>query len=83
MPLCDNHFMDKEKYSLLYDYYGALLTERQREAFELYYEKDLSLAEVAENLCISRQAVQRAFKKASEELEGFQKKLGLIKEYDI
>ena len=72
--------MDGEKYSLLYDYYGALLTERQREVFELYYEKDLSLSEVAENLNISRQAVQRAFKKAGEELEGFQKKLGLVKE---
>ena len=71
-----------ERYSLLYDYYGALLTERQRGVFELYYEKDLSLSEVAENLGISRQAVQRAFKKAGEELEEFQKKLGLIKEFD-
>ena len=72
--------MASDNYSLLYDYYGALLTERQREVFELYYEKDLSLSEVAENLKISRQAVQRAFKKAGEELEGFQEKLGLVKE---
>ena len=69
---------DTYEYSLLYDYYGGLLTGRQREVFELYYEENLSLSEIAVNLRISRQAVHRALGKAGDELEGFEGKLGLI-----
>ena len=66
------------EYSLLYDYYGALLSERQREVFELYNEDNLSLSEIGANIGVSRQAVHIAVGKAGEELEGYEEKLGLI-----
>ena len=49
--------MDSTELILLYDYYGALLTKRQRECFELRYDQDLSLGEIGEELGISRQGV--------------------------
>ena len=39
--------------TMLFDFYGELLTERQREFFDLYYNEDLSLSEIAENSGIS------------------------------
>jgi len=62
----------------LYDFYGALLSERQREVFELYNEDNLSHSEIGANLGVSRQAVHIAVSKACEELEGYEEKLGLI-----
>ena len=44
--------------TMLYDFYGELLTDRQKEFFDLYYNEDLSLAEIAENAGISRQGVR-------------------------
>ena len=44
--------------TMLFDFYGELLTERQREFFDLYYNEDLSLTEIAENSGISRQGVR-------------------------
>ena len=44
--------------TMLYDFYGELLTPRQKEFFDLYYNEDLSLAEIAENYGISRQGVR-------------------------
>ena len=49
--------MDAMELILLYDYYGALLTERQRECFEMRYHQDLSLGEIGDELGISRQGV--------------------------
>ena len=49
--------MDATELILLYDYYGSLLTPRQRECFELRYNQDLSLGEIGEELGISRQGV--------------------------
>ena len=56
------------KYSLLLDFYGDILSERKREIFELYYNEDLSLAEVSEITGISRQGVRDSVKKAESEL---------------
>ena len=67
-----------EVYSMLYDYYGMLLSERQREVFDLYYEENYSLSEIAVDIGISRQAVHISLDKARQELEGFEEKLGLI-----
>ena len=67
-----------EEYSLLYDYYGVLLSGRQREVFELYNEENLSLSEIADSIGVSRQAVHMSLGKAAEELEAFEGKLGLI-----
>lgn len=59
----------------LFDRYGALLTETQREVCELYYLCDLSLSEIAEEKGVSKQAVSDALKKSRELVEGFEAKL--------
>ena len=71
-----------KEYSLLYDFYGELLSERQREVFELYYEENLSLSEIAENVGVSRQAVHISAGKANRALENFEEKLGLIRKHE-
>lgn len=63
----------------LLDYYAAILSPRQREVLELYYYDDLSLAEIAENLGITRQGVRDAVKHGEEALESFENALGLMK----
>ena len=67
--------------SLLYDFYGALLTDRQREVMELYHEENLSLAEIAAEMEISRQGVHDALKKAEKALDGYEQKLGLVDKF--
>ncbi len=65
------------KFAVLLDYYGALLTEKQRDFITLYYEEDLSLAEIAENEGITRQGVRDAIKRAEALLLDTEEKLGL------
>ena len=65
--------------SLLYDYYGQLLGDSQREVMDLYHEDDLSLAEIAEELGQTRQGVHYTLKKAEAALERYEDKLGLIR----
>ena len=67
-----------EEYSLLYDFYGELLSGRQREVFEFYHEENLSLSEIADNLGVSRQAVHITLGKANQALGTYDEKLGLI-----
>ena len=50
--------------SLLFDFYGETLTEKQRELFDLYYNEDLSLSEIAEHAGITRQGVRDSIKRA-------------------
>ncbi len=69
--------------TLLFDYYGELLTERQQKAFRLYYFQDLSLAEIAEQIKISRQGVYDHLHRAEKLLHSYEKKLGLIKMLNI
>ncbi|HBG09939.1 MAG: YlxM family DNA-binding protein [Limnochordia bacterium] len=71
--------MDKTlRMSLLFDYYGPLLTERQQDIFQLYFNDDLSLGEIAEELRISRQAVYDTLRRVGLVLEDFEDKLGLL-----
>jgi predicted DNA-binding protein YlxM (UPF0122 family) len=70
------------KNSLLYDYYGALLSVRQREVFELYHEDNLSLSEIAADIGVSRQAVHTALGKAEEKLASYEEALGLIAKHE-
>lgn len=63
---------------MLYDFYSSLLTGKQREFLELYYQHDLSLAEVAAESGISRQAVHDLLKRAVRTLESAEEKLGLV-----
>ena len=66
--------------SLLLATYGALLTDAQRELMELYYNEDLSLHEIAEEQGISRQGVHDMVTRALKKLEGYEARLGLLKQ---
>lgn len=63
---------------LLYDYYGSLLTERQRRTVELRFFDDWSLAEVAEELGISRQAVHDVMRRTLAQLTQYEERLGIL-----
>ncbi len=65
--------------SYLLDFYGDVLTERKKEVLDMYYNEDLSLAEIAEQIGISRQGVRDLIKKAEDELLFLENKLGLAK----
>ena len=67
--------------SMLYDFYGALLSDAQREVMSLYHEDNLSLSEIAEVLGQSRQAVHYTLKKAEASLEEYERKLRLFATY--
>ena len=67
--------------SLLFDFYGETLTEKQRELFDLYYNEDLSLAEIAEHAGITRQGVRDSVKRAEHALHAMEQKLGLVARY--
>ena len=56
-------------YGILLDYYGSLLTERQRDLLAAYYNDDFSLSEISENTGISRQGVRDAIKRGEAELD--------------
>jgi predicted DNA-binding protein YlxM (UPF0122 family) len=61
----------------LLDFYGELLPERKRSVVDMYYNEDLSLAEIAEQIGISRQGVRDIIKKSEEELLFYEDKLKL------
>jgi len=63
----------------LLDFYGDVLPERKRNVLDMYYNEDFSLAEISEEIGISRQGVRDIIKKAEEELCFFESKLGLSK----
>lgn len=65
----------------LLDFYGDMLTEKQRTAIEYYYNDDLSLAEIAEAVNISRQGVRDAVKRAEQTLLELEDTLGLAKRF--
>ena len=70
--------MDKQdKLILLFDYYGDLLSESQRNYFESYYFDNLSLSEIGENYNVSRNAVSKDLKLTVEKLNSFEEKLKL------
>ena len=68
--------------SRLCDFYGTLLTEHRRELIRSYYDYDLSLAEIAENLGITRQAALCGIRQAETQLKGYESKLGAISKSD-
>lgn len=65
--------------TFLYDIYGKLLTEKQREIFEQYYLSDLSLREIAENESVSYQAVRDSIKTSENMLKDFERIIGMHK----
>lgn len=67
------------KFADLIVVYGGMLTEKQRDVLELYYDEDLSLGEIAENLSISRQGVRDSIKRGEETLQQLEEQLGLLR----
>ena len=67
--------------SMLFDFYGELLTDKQKELFDLYYNEDMSLTEIAEHADISRQGVRDAVVRAETILRDTEDRLGLCKKY--
>jgi len=68
--------------TMLFDFYGELLTDRQKEFFDLYYNEDLSLAEIAENAGISRQGVRDVIVRAEATMQEVEDKTGIIKRFE-
>lgn len=71
--------MDALQMTLLFDYYGELLTERQRMCFDLRHNQDLSLAEIAEELQVSRQGVHDNLSRAEALLRNMEEKTGCVR----
>ncbi|MBR2831933.1 MAG: YlxM family DNA-binding protein [Oscillospiraceae bacterium] len=67
--------------TLLYDFYSELLTEKQREYFDLYYNDDLSLGEIADSVGITRQGVRDMIVRAEGTLRATEEKLGLVRRF--
>jgi uncharacterized protein len=64
--------------SMLYDFYGNLLPDKQKEFLKLYHEENYSLAEIAHEFGLSRQGVYDSVKKAERALYAYEEKLGLM-----
>lgn len=67
--------------SLLFDFYGEMLTDRQKEFYDLYYNEDLSLSEIAENYNVTRQGVRDAIVRAETAMSELEEKTGLIRRF--
>jgi hypothetical protein len=66
---------------LLFDFYGALLTDKQQRCLEMHYQNDLSLAEIADEFAVSRQAVHDILRRSEQILEEYEQKLQLVERY--
>ena len=66
-------------YNNLYDIYGELLTDKERQVFEDYYQEDLSLSEIADNKNISKSAVGKMLKTILDKLDSYEDKLHVCK----
>ena len=68
-------------FGMLFDFYGDMLTDRQKEFYDLYYNEDLSLAEIAENYGITRQGVRDVIVRAEAILTELEDKTGIIRRF--
>ena len=72
---------ERLKLAFLIDFYGALLTDKQRQCLEMYIFEDLSFSEIGEDMGISRQAVYDMVHRSEQTLEEYEAKLGLLSRY--
>lgn len=70
------------KIAYLYDFYGEILSEKQQHVFEMYYNDDCSLGEIAEQIGISRQGVRDCVKRSETALSQMEQKLGLAAKFE-
>ena len=73
--------MEALQMTLLFDYYGDLLTQRQQQCFDMRYNQDMSLAEIAEELHVSRQGVHDNIIRAEAHLQKMEAKTGCVRRY--
>ena len=71
--------MDALEMTLLFDYYGSMLTDKQRECFDMRYNQDLSLGEIGEILGVSRQAVNDTLNRTEALLRRMEENIGCVK----
>jgi predicted DNA-binding protein YlxM (UPF0122 family) len=67
--------------TLLFDFYGPLLTNKQQDIFDLYYQQDLSLGEIAEIQKVSRPAIFDLLRRVEDSLNAYESKLSLVQRY--
>ena len=78
----DNDFEQRINFGRLYNFYGGLLTERQKKVMEEYFYNDLSLGEIAEENGVTRQAIHDLLKRVEQILERYEARLGLLARND-
>ena len=71
--------MDALEMTLLFDYYGGMLTDKQRDCFDMRYNQDLSLGEIAEAMGVSRQAVNDNLTRTEALLRRMEENIGCVK----
>lgn len=74
----DYELEERNRINELYDIYGSLLTTKQRNTLELYFEEDFSLTEISQYLNISRQAVHNNLMRAKDSLERYESNLNIL-----
>ena len=75
--------MDALEMALLLDYYGGMLTDKQRDCFDMRYNQDLSLGEIAETMGVSRQAVNDNLSRTEALLRRMEENIGCVKRYKL
>jgi len=75
-------FEKNYRISYLLDFYGNILTDKQKDAIDLYYNADLSLAEISEHFGITRQGVRDAIKRGEDTLLDMEDKLGFAEKFE-
>ena len=75
--------MDAFELVLLFDYYGSMLTDKQRDCFDMRYNQDLSLGEIGEVLGVSRQAVNDNLTRTEALLRRMEENIGCVKRYKL
>lgn len=75
--------LERHHKNLRFDFYGAMLSEKQQEFFTLYHMEDYSLAEISEEMNITPQAVSDLLRRTEQKLDDFEIKLGLVQRYLI